>query len=138
MFGWFRKHDDQHREGLRNDFLRVTTKLKSADPGIRMAVGHSINMANSLFMQRFGGVQGFRALSRSEKLKYIEALTKAEGNTAKEQPHRSIGFALFKMWVGALTEEDEELIEEFSHGLAELSGRVTCQFSLQNYLGVVF
>jgi hypothetical protein len=121
MFGWFKKHDDRYREELRNDFLRVTTKLKSADSAIQMAVGHSINLANSLFMQRFGGVAGFRALSKSEKLKYIEALTITEENMAKDQPHASIGFALFKMWIGALTEEDEELRKEFSHGLSELS-----------------
>ena len=121
MFGWFKKHDNRDREGLRNDFLRTTTKLKSADSAIQMAVGHSINMANSMFMTRFGGIERFRALSASEKCKYIEALTKAEEDAAKKDPAMSIGFALFKMWIGALTAEDEELLQEFSQRLAELS-----------------
>lgn len=121
MFGFFRKRENPHRVGLRDDFLRVTTRLRAADPVIQMAVGHSINMANSLFIQRFGSIAGFRGLSKPEKFQYIEALTNAEENMAKEQPQAAVGFALFKMWIAALTEEDEELLQEFSTGLAELS-----------------
>lgn len=121
MFGLFKKRENPHREELRNDYVRVTTMLKAADPTIQMAVGHSINMANSIFMERFGGIANFRSLSKSEKLKYIEALTSAEEKMAKEQPHAAVGFALFKMWIAALTEEDEELLQRFSNGLAELS-----------------
>lgn len=121
MFGFFKKRENPHRAGLRDDFLRVTTRLRAADPAIQMAVGHSINMANSLFIQRFGSIAVFRGLPKPEKYKYIEALTNAEEKMTKEKPQAAVGFALFKMWIGALTEDDEDLLQEFSAGLAELS-----------------
>lgn len=123
MFGLFRKRENSQREGLRQDFERATTKLRRADPFVQAAVGHSINMANSIFMQRFGNVDQFRALPKDEKIQYIMALSRAEEGFAKDQPHAAVGFALFKMWIGALTAEDEELVQQFSKALAVLSAQ---------------
>lgn len=121
MFGLFRKRENPDRERLRQDFARVMTKLGQAENLIQVAVGHSVNMANSMFTQRFGSVAAFRKLPKKKKIEYITALSRAEEAFAKEQPHTSVGFALFKMWVGAVTEDDEELIQEFSKGLESLS-----------------
>lgn len=121
MFGLFRKRENPHRAGLRQDFARVTSTLGRAENLVQVAVGHSINMANSMFIQRFGSAARFRKLPKNQRLEYIAALSRAEEKMVKEQPHAAVGFALFKMWIAAVTEDDEELIQEFSKGLASFS-----------------
>jgi len=123
MFGLFGKKENPHRTGLREDFERVTSALHRADGPTQMAVGHSINLANSMFVQRFGSPDAFRKLPQSEKSKYLEQLTAAEEKLQKEQPHASIGFALFKMWVGTLAANDDELMHQFSKGLSSFSAK---------------
>jgi hypothetical protein len=63
-------------------------------------------------------VDAFRALSKEEQFDYMRALSQME---AKLPPDGMIGFALFKMWVGAVAAGDEGLIREFSRGLEPLS-----------------
>lgn len=121
MFGWFRKREDSNRQGLRDDFVNVTTKLQGAEEVVQMAVGHTINILNTAFITRFKSIAEFRNISASEKFKYIESLTVFEDKIRQKDPAASIGAALFKMWVGALTANDEELCQQFSKGLATLS-----------------
>jgi hypothetical protein len=121
IFGGSGPAEDPDRQAARDDFHRVTSQLRSTDTSIQVAVGHGINMANSLFVRRFGSIKGFSGLPVSEKHQYLRELTDMEERLATEQPHVTVGFALFKMWIGAVTENDNELEREFSMGLAEFS-----------------
>lgn len=120
--GWlFKKKEPPGRKEFRAEFGDVTKRLRDADDVTQTAVGHSINMAHSLFAQKFGDVKTFRALPSDEKHSYIESLTAMEEAMMKKDRHAGIGFGLFKMWIGAVTANDDELMKEFSGELAFFS-----------------
>jgi hypothetical protein len=117
----FSRKEPPGRKAFREEFDTVTAKLRTADEVSQVAVGHSINMANSFFIQPFTAIESFRKLPKAEKLAYIQSLTSMEEKLTAKDPHAAVGFGLFKMWVGALAEDDEELIARFSKELAFLS-----------------
>jgi len=123
MFGFGKKKEDPNRKALREEFESVTTALKSADNLIQVAVGHSINMANSLFHQTYSSPSEFQRLPMSERISYINKLTDMENKLKEEKgdPHSALGFGLFKMWVGAVAEVDTGLMQQFSNELAYFS-----------------
>ncbi len=120
MFGLFGKRRESPREGIRKDYDRVMDVIRRSPPAAQIAVGHSINLVNSMFVKRFGTIAAFQALPENERLGYIESLTKAEAAAAKEPP-AAVAFALFKMWVAAISTDDPEMIEYLSNGISELS-----------------
>ncbi len=123
MFGLIRKREDEQRDRLLRDFTHVIRRLRGANELIRGSVGRSINIANRLFIQRFGSAEGFRASSDEKKNQYIGSLARAEEHFTNRWPTTAIGFSLFKMWLEALTERDELLAKHFSRGLAALSAK---------------
>lgn len=120
--GWFsKKTEPAGRKEFRAEFQKVTTRLRGADDAAQMAIGHSVNLAHSFFVKRFGDTKSFRALSAKEKNAYIESLSAMEAKMLESDPAAGLGFGLFKMWVGAVTANDDELVKEFSDGLAFFS-----------------
>ncbi len=123
MFGFGKKKEDPNRKALREEFELVTRALRQADDVAQIAVGHAINMANSLFQQAYNSPSEFQALPESQQIEYINKLTNMEVMLREEKndPHSSIGFGLFKMWVGAVSEKDTELMNQFRSELAHFS-----------------
>ncbi len=123
MFGFGKKRENLNRKALREEFETVTATLRSADNLVQITVGHSINMASSFFHQVYSSLGEFQQLPYSERISYIEKLTDMENKVREEMgdPHASLGVALFKMWVGAVTALDTELMEQFSKELAYFS-----------------
>jgi len=123
MLGFGKKKEDPNRKAVREDFETVTTALRSADNLTQAAVGHSINMASSLFHQIYSNPREFQRLPMSERISYINRLTNMENKLKEEKgdPHSALGFGLFKMWVGAVAEVDTELMQQFSNELAYFS-----------------
>ena len=95
--------------------------LKSADSTTQMAVGHSVNFANSLFLKNFESVDSFRLLPQSLKIEYIHNLTELEEKKANEDPHFALGVALFKMWLGAVAANDDKLASQIFEELSFFS-----------------
>jgi hypothetical protein len=123
MSGLIRKREDEHRDRLLRDFVRVITRLRDANELIQSSVGRSINVADQLFVQRFGSVERFQASSGEKKDQYIGSIARAEECFTNRWPTMAIGFSLFKMWLEALTEEDEALAKHLSRGLSALSAK---------------
>jgi hypothetical protein len=123
MFGFGKKKEDPNRKALREEFETVTRALHQADDVVQVAVGHAINMANSIFHQAYSSPSEFQRLPKAKQIEYINKLTNTEVGLREEKndPHSSIGFGLFKMWVGALSENDTELMNQFSSELAHFS-----------------
>lgn len=111
------------RTQLRDQFMQITAQLKTADPLAQAAVGHGINMVHSFFVRRFGDVSAFQRHSKTENLRFIDQLSELERKLGASDPHTALGVILFKMWIGAVSEKDQDLIDEFSAELAALSRR---------------
>jgi len=139
MFDVLEKRETQRHERLLREFARQIRKLRGAKESIQSSVGRGINIANSMFMQRFGSAEKFQVLSSDEQIQYIESLTKAEERFTRRWPTMAIGFSLFKLWLEALIEEDEASVKHFSRGLAVLSAKggegVYCSFQTANSPG---
>ena len=129
MFGFFKKKQPLGREELREEFERFTSTLRHADDVTQIAVGYSINMANSLFIKRFGSVDAFCQQSGSERVNYIKSLTTFEEKMSQQDPAVALGFGLFKMWIGVLSEQDQELMSQFSKDLGYFSCKGELPFS---------
>ena len=123
MFGFGKKKEDPNRKALREEFETVTQALRQADEVVQIAVGHAINMANSIFYQSYSTPSEFQKLPKTKQIEYIKKLTNMEVGLREEKndPHSSIGFGLFKMWVGALSENDTELLNQFNSELSYFS-----------------
>lgn len=117
----FRKKEPPERAAFREEFEKVVATLHRSGEVAQMAVGHSINMANSVFLQRFPSMEFFSSLPKTEQYQYIENLSKMEEKLNTTDPHAAIGFGLFKMWIGAVTAGDKELVTAFSKELAYFS-----------------
>lgn len=125
MFGFGKKKENPDRAAFRDEFETMTTRLRAADDGVQIAVGHSINMAFSLFRQTHATPQAFKRLPTTEQFAYIGKLTDMENRLRDEKGDvaASLGFGLFKMWVGTLASNDNELERQFSDELAYFSKR---------------
>src|SRR5262245_29378604 len=114
MFGWFKKQEPPGRKEFREEFRAVTRRLLAGDALSQVAVGHSINLAHSAFRARFDDVASFKALTTSEQHEYLKSLTEVEGKLLTTDQQAALGFGLFKMWLGAISAKDDELVAEFS------------------------
>ena len=121
MFGVFGNKERPDRKALRLEFETVTKALHSADELTQIAVGHSINLANTAFVARFSTVEGFKAIPAIERIEYIKGLSRAEEAIGHGDSQAALGFGLFKMWIGAVTASDEELATQFSKELSFFS-----------------
>jgi len=121
MFGFFKKKEQPGRRELREEFEKLTSALRRADDITQIAVGHSINMANSMFIQRFGSPDAFCQKPTSERIEYIKSLTAFEEKMSQQDPSVALGFCLFKMWICVLSEQDHELMSQFSKELGYFS-----------------
>ena len=123
MFGFGSKKENPERKAAREEFESTCRRLRGAEEVVQIAVGHAINMANSMFVKTFGSVDGFSRLPNSQKFEYMAKLTNAENAFRDERKDMasSIGFGLFKMWVGMITARDTELIESFATELSFFS-----------------
>lgn len=121
MFGLF-KRENPDRRAMRVEFETVTRQLRTADPLAQMAVGHSINLANSLFRKRYT-VAAFQALPNRDQIAYIQNLTDMAIKLQSEasDPTAAVGFDLFKMWVGAVAAKDERLMQQIASELSYFS-----------------
>jgi len=60
-------------------------------------------------------------LPTDQRLEYITSLSKMELEFEHKDPPVALGFGLFKMWIGMVSQQDEPLALQFSRGLAYFS-----------------
>lgn len=121
MFGLFRKSNPD-RDALHAELKQSLALLRSAPPVVRAALGHSINMAHSIFVQRFTNLDGFRGLAKKDQVEYLKGNTRmVEKLMEKEQMHEALGFRLFGLWLVGVIESDSYLYDNASEIMKELS-----------------
>jgi hypothetical protein len=114
------EHEDPRHGRVLEEFVSVITRLCGANRAFRNSVGQGVSIANSLFAQRFGSVEEFQGSPEQRKSSYIRSLAGAERHFNKRWPTMAIGFCLFRLWLEALLEEDEALVQNLWKGLVVL------------------
>ena len=111
-----------HREEMRRDFDEVTSGLKEADRAIQVCVGVGLNLSYSMFIKNFESQARFSEKPKSEKIEYINKMSNFEDTIRSDKDEVvAVGIALFKMWLAAVTEGDNQLIEHFHIEMDRLS-----------------
>lgn len=113
MFSFFKKKESVERKAMREEFEEHIRTLRHADDVTQMAVGYGINMANSMFIKRYGSINAFCSQTMNEKTKYIQTLNNFEEKMYKQDPLVALGSSLFKKWIAALIVEDRDLMSKF-------------------------
>lgn len=121
MFGLFKKKEDPDRKRSREEFDQLMKMVMQRDPLDRMAVGHAINMVNTLFYQRFGSLQGFMRKGKSEQNTYLQQLREMQESVPQEDVATYVGMNLFIKWVASIVMEDKELMVLFTEGISLIS-----------------
>jgi len=111
---FFKEKEFPGRKEFLQEFGKFTRALRRADDETQIAVGHSINMANSMLIKRFGSIDAFCEQPTSERIEFIQSLRAFEEELSQQYPSVALGIGLFKVWVGVLCEQDQELISLFS------------------------
>ena len=128
MFGFFKKKESADRKAMREEFEEHIRVLRHTDDATKMAVGYGINIANSMFIKRYGSVKAFSQQPMSEKINYIHSLNEFETKMSDQDPLFVVGASLFKKWIAALIEEDKELMSQFSKELDYFSRKGDINF----------
>lgn len=123
MFGFGSKKESPTRRAFLEEFETTSEALLNGPHSLQIAVGYAINLANSFFVKEFGGLEGFKSAGSTVQRAYIAKLTEVEVKLrdAKIDDASSLGFGLFKMWLGAVMANDQELIDKFARTLARFS-----------------
>lgn len=125
MFGFIKNAlAKTSRDGLVNDFHKARTAINNADRPTQAAIAAGLNMTTTLFYKKYGGPQGFSRENRGQRIAYLKSLNDFEEKMRVQDPLFSLGVAVFKMWVAALAEDDNDLrmqIEPFLYELSKLA-----------------
>lgn len=109
------------RQGLLEDFLKARNAIRAAPHDAQVGVAVGLNTATTMFVKRFGGVSGFSNLGKSERLAYLRKIADFEERLISTDKLTGLGVAIFKMWLGAVIENDQELLDKIEPFLKELS-----------------
>jgi hypothetical protein len=114
--------DEVGRKGLCKDFDKLTADINAADQVTQVAIGHGLNLVHSIFRKSYCDLADYKALPKSEKIEYLNRMSRFEEELLEQNNRETaIGCALFKMWLGAIAEGDDELAGYFSNQLEQLS-----------------
>lgn len=136
MFNLFRPKEAPERKEFRETFMRYATNLRNSDETVQALVGHAINMANSLFFRTYSDIAEFESQPKSAQLDYINKLSVMEKKLDKSEPVLALGFGLFKMWIAAVVDDDQELMEEFFVELSYFSKKGNLPPDVQSTVNV--
>ena len=88
----------------------------------QIAIGHTLNLVTSLFTQRFGGIDGFKALAQPKQMEYISSLN-TMFDKLKDNSDARTAVWLFKVWLGAEAAGETALSRKLRSFLYQLSQR---------------
>lgn len=124
MFGFFREKQKPHTDDLSQkrqkiiEYFEATIKdLHKADPSIQKAVGTSINMANTAFINEYGSRENFLSAPNANRAQYIMKLNDFEKLVMERDPYLFIGFSLFKIWLVFYSDKEFEIANKYSDSL---------------------
>lgn len=110
-------------------FLAFNNATKLSEPS-QISVGHSINMANSVFRRKFSGIEEFQSLSEGARSAYIIKMIAFETSLQMKNndSNEVLGFSLFRMYIEAASLNDLALFREFGTRIADLSAKADIVF----------
>jgi hypothetical protein len=121
MFGFIKEAlKSSARQGLLEDFQKARDAIQAAPRDVQIGVAVGLNTATTMFVKRFGGVSGFSELGKSDRLAYLRQLADFEERILSTDQLTGLGVAVFKMWLGAVIEDDQELRRVMEPFLKEL------------------
>lgn len=108
---------------LRRRFAAAIQEAQGLSMPSKASVGHSINMANSIFRREFSSIGKFQSLTEAERAAYILKMINLETTlqTKNNDRNAALGFALFRMYLEAAALNNLSLFREIEEGLSTFS-----------------
>ena len=87
MFGMFKRKSPDKWKVILKEFSEITQSVRSEGIAAQMAVGHGINMANSLFVKSFSDINSFvKNIPDVDRVEYIKKLGMTVENLSSVDP----------------------------------------------------
>ncbi len=102
-------------------FTGIVAAIKSSEHQVQISIGHSINIAHSIFIKRFESLAAFRRCSPEEQVKYVENLIEMRNGLAGKNQIAATGCMLFTIWIFAVIKGDAEAEQKVGKELEFLS-----------------
>ena len=109
MLSFFKKKKDSERDKVLEEFKSLIAQTKNGKEEAQVAIGHGVNIANSIFLKSYSSPDIFRQKSDKEKYDYFKKFCQTKENLKKEDFGISVGFHFFGTYLVALVNNDYEL-----------------------------
>lgn len=115
---------------LRRRFAVTIEEIERLSVPSKVSVGHSINMANSIFIREFSSVGKFQSLSDGARAVYILKMVGLETTLQMKNNDRNevLGFSLFRMYLEAVSLNNLSLFREIEESLSVFSAAADAMF----------
>jgi len=124
MIRLLQRRSDRARSEL-GEIKRVLRCLKSSPTQTRSAVGAGVCLANSDFMDQFGGMQSFRQVPSRDREQFYAKLSDLELSLCGRELGMALGVGLYRIWLTDVLAGRRDAAELLGDELTELSRRAS-------------
>ena len=124
MIRLLHRRNDPARSEL-DEIRRMLRCLKSSPIQTRFAVGAGVYLANTDFMQQFGGMQSFRQVSSRDREQFYSKLSDLELSLRGRESGMALGVGLYRIWLTDELAGRRDAAELLGEELTELSRRAS-------------
>ena len=105
MLHLLHRRSDLARSEL-DEIKRMLRCLKSSPAHTRFAVGAGVCLANTDFMDRFGGMQSFRQVPLRDREQFYSKLSDLEVSLRGRELGMAMGVGLYRIWLADCSPDD--------------------------------
>ena len=91
--------------------------LRYADKDARIKIRHAVDVANNKLVRAHSSLPRFFTLPKIDQLNYIGHLSAAAAEMRRTDPLTGVGFDLYKMWLLANIEQNQQSIDQLAEEL---------------------
>jgi hypothetical protein len=124
MIRLLQRRGDLARSEL-DELKRMLSRLRSSPAQTRSAVGAGVYLANTDFMRRFGGMEGFCRVSHADREEFYSTLSDLESSLGTRELGMALGVGLYRIWLAEVAGGRRDAAEMLGEELTELSRRAS-------------
>ncbi|MDA9982683.1 hypothetical protein N9H39_08105 [Gammaproteobacteria bacterium] len=117
MFEFISRRKNPHRRKVASKYIDARAQLRHADKDARRHIRHAVDIANTKLVRTHSSLSRFFSLPEIDQLDYIGHLGAAAAEMKRTDPLTGAGFELYKMWLLANIEQNQQRIDQLTEEL---------------------
>jgi len=117
MFEFISKISNSQRRRVANKYVDARTQLRSANKEARKQIRHAVDVANTKLVREHSSLSSFFMLPKVDQMDFIGSLGAAAVEIRRTDPITGVGFDLYKMWLMANIDQDQQRINQLTEEL---------------------